>query len=203
MSNSSTANRAGRKAMPLFAAGLLALAMPAATLAQSPPADEADILIANGKIIDGSGSPWRQGNVAIKGDTIVYVGTAPVKAKRVIDAKGQAVSPGFIDMHAHSEFGLSLDGHGLSKTHPGRDHRSVGRAFVRGPGAAGGGRSHDDYAAGQADLDDACGLLRHPDQEGYRAECGVLCRRRPASPRFFGDGLCQSVQSHAGWKWRA
>jgi len=42
--------------------------------------------------------------VAIKGDRIVYVGRAPVTAKRVIDATGQVVTPGFIDMHSHSEF---------------------------------------------------------------------------------------------------
>ena len=45
----------------------------------------------------------------------VRVGRAPVKAKRIIDATGKVVTPGFFDMHAHSEFGLSLDGRGLSK----------------------------------------------------------------------------------------
>src|SRR5215203_2373547 len=98
---------AGRLA-PIAVAGLLMLSVPSLVLAQNPPAAEADLLITNGRIIDGSGGPWRQGNVAIKGDTIVYVGDARVKAKKTIDASGLAVAPGFIDMHSHSEFGLAF-----------------------------------------------------------------------------------------------
>jgi N-acyl-D-amino-acid deacylase len=127
--------RFGKNRALMTAAGLLALLVPAASplVAQSPPAAEADLLIANGKIIDGSGSPWRQGNVAITGDTIVYVGNAPVHAKRVIDAKGMAVTPGFIDMHAHSEFGLSLDGRGLSKITQGVTTEVLGEHLSAGP----------------------------------------------------------------------
>ncbi len=119
----------------MTAAGLLALLVPAASplVAQSPPAAEADLLIANGKIIDGSGGPWRQGNIAITGDTIVYVGNAPVRAKRVIDAKAMAVTPGFIDMHAHSEFGLSLDGRGLGKITQGVTTEVLGEHLSAGP----------------------------------------------------------------------
>ena len=101
--------------------------------AQSPPAAEADILIKNGHVIDGTGGPWMQENVAIKGDTIVYVGRAPVKAKRVIDATGRIVSPGFIDMHSHSEFGLSLDGRGLSKITQGITTEVMGEHVSAGP----------------------------------------------------------------------
>ena len=127
--------RAGKYRAMITAAGLLTLLAPAAAplLAQSPPAAEADILIVNGKVIDGSGAPWRQGNVAIKGDTIVYVGNAPVRAKKIIDAKGQVVSPGFIDMHAHSEFGLSLDGRGLSKITQGVTTEVLGEHLSAGP----------------------------------------------------------------------
>jgi N-acyl-D-amino-acid deacylase len=116
-------------------AGLLALLAPATTplFAQSPPTAEADLLIANGKIIDGSGAPWRQGNVAIRGDTIVYVGNAPVRAKKIINAKGLVVSPGFIDMHAHSEFGLSLDGRGLSMITQGVTTEVLGEHLSAGP----------------------------------------------------------------------
>ncbi len=66
-----------------------------------------DILIQNGKIIDGTGSPWFFGDVAVTGDTISAVGHIPVaNANRVIDAKSQIVSPGFIDPHTHSDFPL-------------------------------------------------------------------------------------------------
>ena len=101
--------------------------------AQSPPATQADILIKNGHVVDGTGAPWFQANVAITGDRIVYVGRAPVTAKRVIDAGGKVVSPGFIDMHAHSEFGLSLDGRALSKITQGVTTEVMGEHLSAGP----------------------------------------------------------------------
>src|SRR5215469_13131724 len=101
--------------------------------AQSPPAGEADLLIVHGKVVDGAGGPWRQANVAVTGDTITYVGNAPVKAKRTINAAGQAVTPGFIDMHAHSEFGLSFDGRGLSMVTQGVTTEVLGEHLSAGP----------------------------------------------------------------------
>jgi len=127
--------RRGKRWAPVIVGSVLATLMLAAPklAAQSPPAEEADLLITNGKIIDGSGGPWRQGNVAIKDDTIVYVGNAPVKAKKTIDVHGQAVTPGFIDMHAHSEFGLSLDGRGLSMVTQGVTTNVLGEHLSAGP----------------------------------------------------------------------
>ncbi len=101
--------------------------------AQVPPANQVDILIKNGHVIDGTGSPWFQADVAITGDKIVYVGRAPVKATRIIDAGGKVISPGFIDMHAHSEFGLSLDGRGLSKITQGITTEVMGEHLSAGP----------------------------------------------------------------------
>jgi len=101
--------------------------------AQSPAALQADILIQNGHVIDGTGGPWMQANVAIKGDKIIYVGRAPVTAKRVIDATGKIVSPGFIDMHSHSEFGLAMDGRALSKITQGITTEVMGEHLSAGP----------------------------------------------------------------------
>jgi dihydroorotase/N-acyl-D-amino-acid deacylase len=101
--------------------------------AQSPPATVVDILIKNGHVVDGTGGPWFQADVAIADDRIVYVGRAPVKAKRVIDASGKVVSPGFIDMHSHSEFGLSLDSHALSKITQGITTEVMGEHLSAGP----------------------------------------------------------------------
>ncbi len=128
-------SRQRRVGMLLGAAAVISLiaGLSLESLAQSPPADEADILIQNGEIVDGAGGPWFQGNVAIKGDTIVYVGRAPVKARKVIDATGKAVSPGFFDMHAHSEFGLSMDGRGLSKVTQGVTTEVLGEHLSAGP----------------------------------------------------------------------
>src|SRR5467141_3899506 len=68
------------------------------------PADTPyDLLLRNGKIVDGSGNPWFRGDLAVRNDRIVAVGRVPPgPAKREIDAKDLVVAPGFIDMHSHS-----------------------------------------------------------------------------------------------------
>jgi N-acyl-D-amino-acid deacylase len=101
--------------------------------AQRPPLDEADILIEGGHVIDGTGGPWMRADVAIKGDRIVYVGRAPVKARRIIDATAKVVTPGFFDMHAHSEFGLSMDGRAFSKVTQGVTTEVLGEHLSAGP----------------------------------------------------------------------
>jgi N-acyl-D-amino-acid deacylase len=64
----------------------------------------ADILITNGRILDGTGNSWFRGDVAVKDGKIVAVGKLPnLKATRVIDADNLIVSPGFIDVHTHIE----------------------------------------------------------------------------------------------------
>jgi len=75
-----------------------------------------DILIRNGRIIDGTGNPWVSGDVAIRADRIAAIGDLKnADAKRVIDAKGLVVSPGFIDMLGQSEYSLLIDNRSLSK----------------------------------------------------------------------------------------
>jgi len=64
----------------------------------------ADILIKNGRIIDGTGNSWFWGDVAVTGGKISYVGkTSSITAKKTIDAKGKIIAPGFIDVHTHIE----------------------------------------------------------------------------------------------------
>lgn len=66
-----------------------------------------DILIMNGKIIDGTSNPWFNGDVGINGDTIVAVDKLAGKtAEKIIDAEGLIVCPGFIDVHTHCDRGL-------------------------------------------------------------------------------------------------
>ena len=63
-----------------------------------------DLMIRNGRVIDGSGLPAFQGDVGIKGDAIVTLGRLPgANATKVIDAGGLVVAPGFIDPHTHEE----------------------------------------------------------------------------------------------------
>jgi dihydroorotase/N-acyl-D-amino-acid deacylase len=75
-----------------------------------------DALIKNGHIIDGSGNPWVSGDIAIRADRIAAIGNLQnAHAKRVIDAKGLVISPGFIDMLGQSEMALLIDNRSLSK----------------------------------------------------------------------------------------
>ena len=63
-----------------------------------------DLLLKNGTIVDGTGSPWYRGDIAIKGKTIAGIGKfASHEAEKVLDVKGLIVSPGFIDTHTHSD----------------------------------------------------------------------------------------------------
>jgi len=68
---------------------------------------EFDLVIANARIIDGSGQPAFSGDIGIQDDTIVEIGHIKgEKAARIIDANGFVVAPGFIDMHTHCDWGL-------------------------------------------------------------------------------------------------
>ncbi len=74
---------------------------------QSPAGSQAvtyDLVVTNARIVDGSGNPWFRADVAIKGGRIVRIGRiAPEVATKSIDAKGQILAPGFIDVHTHVE----------------------------------------------------------------------------------------------------
>lgn len=64
----------------------------------------ADILIKNGRILDGTGNSWIWGDVAVKDGKILKIGSlANLQSVKVIDAKGLIVAPGFIDVHTHIE----------------------------------------------------------------------------------------------------
>ncbi|MBT5642835.1 amidohydrolase family protein, partial [Candidatus Bathyarchaeota archaeon] len=63
-----------------------------------------DLVIRNGRIIDGAGNPWYYGDVGIKDGKIAVISHIKVKSAREIDAKGLIVAPGFIDAHSHGDF---------------------------------------------------------------------------------------------------
>jgi N-acyl-D-amino-acid deacylase len=100
---------------------VLALAMPligGTTPSDAQPAPY-DVVIAGGKIIDGTGNPWFTGDIGIRGDAIAAIAPHlnPAGA-RVVSAAGLAVSPGFIDVHSHSEnsaAGAGLAGNPLAE----------------------------------------------------------------------------------------
>jgi N-acyl-D-amino-acid deacylase len=91
-------------------------AAPEAAGAKSHSAESYDVIIRNGRIIDGSGNPWVSGNIGIRGERIAKIGKLEhATAKREIDARGLVVSPGFIDMLGQSEMALLIDNRSLSK----------------------------------------------------------------------------------------
>ena len=71
-----------------------------------------DLVLKNGKIVDGTGNPWYMADIGIQGEKIARIGVIPVdEAASVIDAKGLVISPGFIDSHSHADFVLPLKDH--------------------------------------------------------------------------------------------
>ncbi len=87
---------------------LIVLIVSVAVIPQSPVVF--DVLIKNGHIIDGTGSPWYSGDVGIKDGHIAAIGElSRIQAKRTIDAHGLVVTPGFIDMLGQSELTMLVD----------------------------------------------------------------------------------------------
>jgi N-acyl-D-amino-acid deacylase len=92
-------------------AGLIVIASPSLP-GQTPVAtgDAFDVLIAGGRVFDGTGNPAAYADVGVTGGKITAVGRlAGAKARRVIDAKGKFIVPGFIDLHSHADGGLTSE----------------------------------------------------------------------------------------------
>jgi N-acyl-D-aspartate/D-glutamate deacylase len=83
-------------------------------------AQDFDLLIRGGRVVDGAGNPWYVADVGLKDGKVAALGRLDGKtAKRVIDAKGLIVSPGFIDIHNHSDSTLLTDGNAQSMVRQG------------------------------------------------------------------------------------
>jgi N-acyl-D-amino-acid deacylase len=98
----------------------LAVALTVILFSVTPPSSSAkrpdtnlsptfDLLITNARVVDGSGNPWFRADVGIKDGRITRIGRIdPAEAEKTLDAKGQIVAPGFIDVHTHVESIYSL-----------------------------------------------------------------------------------------------
>lgn len=103
------------------------------SIAQSKSA-EFDVIIKNGVIYDGTGGKSFKGDVGIKGDKIAAIGNLSQKqAKSVIDAKGLAVAPGFINMLSWSTESLIVDGRSMSELKQGVTTQIFGEGESMGP----------------------------------------------------------------------
>jgi N-acyl-D-aspartate/D-glutamate deacylase len=129
-----------RTSAALLAALALSACAPRATTRPTSAADSGpfDLVITNGKIVDGTGNAWFYGDVGIRGDRIVRVAPAAFlarsDAKRRIDATGLVVAPGFIDIQSHSRSDLLTgDGRVVSKVTQGITTEIMGEGETNAP----------------------------------------------------------------------
>ena len=92
-----------------------------------------DLIVRNGRIVDGTGNPWYYGDVAVRANKILAVGRVPQGATRELDATGLIVSPGFIDIHSHSDTLLLEDGSAHSKIRQGVTTEVLGEGDSAAP----------------------------------------------------------------------
>ena len=121
------------KSIPRISIALMTVALAGCGGTPGGPAPPVDLLIRGARIVDGAGGPWFRANLAVTGDTITSVGPDEPQAALVIDGDGLVAAPGFIDMHAHSEYGLLVDPRALSKTAQGVTTEVLGEHLSAGP----------------------------------------------------------------------
>ena len=103
-----------------FQATIILLLASAHLVWAAPPGPSFDIVITNGHIIDGTGSPWYSGDLGIRGGKVAAIGNlSDAPRKRTIDAHGKVVAPGFIDMLGQSELTILVDPRLPSKIYQG------------------------------------------------------------------------------------
>jgi len=86
-----------------------------------------DLIVKNGRVVDGSGNPWFGADIGVKNGRISEIGDLhPRESREVLDAKGLTVSPGFIDMHSHSDLSLLINPLAESKIRQGITTEVIG-----------------------------------------------------------------------------
>jgi len=98
-----------------------------------------DLIIRGGRLIDGTGAPWRRADVAVRDGRIARVGRLrAADAALVVEADGRFVAPGFVDIHTHSDFTLPLDGRASSALAQGITTQIMGNCGVSAAPVRGG-----------------------------------------------------------------
>ena len=168
---------------------LVAACVPGARPAPAPTADAPfDVVIENGRIVDGTGAAWYHGDLAIRGDRIAAIGprgafrTATVRQR--VDAAGLVVAPGFIDIQAHSIAHYMIgDGRALSMVTQGITTAIHGEGSSLGP-------VNDHILAAESDTAFRRVLSRFAGPHGFGAWLEYMVGRGAAQNvgSFVGDG---------------
>ena len=125
-------NALWRGIVALVACTFLACGQPSAPVQE--PAGSLDLVIAGGRVVDGTGAPWVRADLGIRDDRIVALGDlGDAEARRRLDATGLVVAPGFIDMLGQSEFNVLVDNRAASKIMQGVTTEVTGEGDSIGP----------------------------------------------------------------------
>lgn len=138
---------AGSRTLAGFGSALVLTLTGCAPQAATPPAEMGpaaatesrgwDVLLVNGRVVDGTGNPWRYADVALAGDRIAAVlppGSADrARAVEVVDVSGHVVAPGFIDINGQGDRGLLDDGRALNKLYMGVTTELMGESNTPAP----------------------------------------------------------------------
>ena len=125
----------------ILSVALLSGCAPAMARGPAPAAVAYDVVISNGRVVDGTGNPWYYGDVGVAGDRIVFVGPtgslSSARAKERVNATGMVIAPGFIDIQSHS-WGplLTGDGRVISKVTQGVTSEILGESTTPAPANA-------------------------------------------------------------------
>lgn len=135
-----------------------------------------DLKITGGQLIDGTGAPARRGDVGVTGDAITAVGDLSREpAGRTIDASGRTVTPGFIDMHSHSDWRLWDNRRAESKIRQGVTTEVVGN----------------------------CGFSPAPVSDAFRAEMKGFALYLPAGMDFSWKSVREFLARYGAKAWRS
>jgi len=122
-----------------------------------------DLLVTGGRLVDGTGNPWRWADVAVQGDRIVRIAPPgmldPAGAEQVIDADGDVVAPGFVDLNGQSDEALLRDGRAVSKLYMGVTTEIMGESNTPAPWKA--------YNEGPPDPSDTTAVRRSVEWDRF------------------------------------